>query len=63
MTLAQLSRASGVREGSIKRLEEGRLDPGFDLLVRLTEGIGARPSELIIHAEALARDEPAPPDA
>jgi transcriptional regulator with XRE-family HTH domain len=54
MTADQLADASGVLREHIKALEVGRLDPTYDLLLKVTDGLGAQPSALIIFAEKLA---------
>ena len=56
LTASALAAASGVSAATISALEDGRLDPDFQLLLDLAAGIGVRPSELVSRAEQLADD-------
>jgi transcriptional regulator with XRE-family HTH domain len=46
-----LSLGSGVAEATIAALEEGRLDPTFEVLLGLSRGLGVPPAELFTRAE------------
>jgi transcriptional regulator with XRE-family HTH domain len=59
MAAEQLAAASGVERARIQALEVGRLNPSYELLLALAEGLGVRPSAFVIRAEELAaRDQP-----
>jgi len=51
--VSELAAASGVAQPRIAALERGELDPHFELLLELAEGLGVRPSELFVRAEEL----------
>ncbi len=53
MGAAQLAAAAGVDLGRVAALEEGRLDPSYELLLALGDGLGVRASALVIRAEEL----------
>jgi transcriptional regulator with XRE-family HTH domain len=53
LSTRDLSVASGVAEASIVAVEDGRVDPSFELLLGLARGLGVRPAELFTRAEAL----------
>jgi transcriptional regulator with XRE-family HTH domain len=55
LTADELAAAAGATPASIVALEHGQLDPSFDLLIRLAEGMGIRPSVLFVRAEELDR--------
>jgi DNA-binding XRE family transcriptional regulator len=50
----QLAAAVGIDERRIQALEAGQLDPDYELLIALAEGLGVSPAELVIRAERLA---------
>ena len=54
MHMEELATASGVGRVSIHMLETGRLDPRYELLLALADGLGVRPSAFVIRAEELA---------
>ncbi len=57
----QLAEATGIEGARICQLEEGRLDPDFELLLALAHGLGVRLTAFIIRAEELSAqssDEP-----
>jgi transcriptional regulator with XRE-family HTH domain len=56
LTVSTLAAASSVSAATISALEDGRLDPDFQLLLDIAAGIGVRPSELVSRAEQLAGD-------
>ena len=56
VTAAGLAAAIGVHLNQIRALEAGRLDPGYELLLALADGLGVRPSTFVIRAEALAAE-------
>ncbi len=49
----ELATATGVDGLWIVALEEGCLDPDYDLLITLAEGIGVRPSVIFLRAQEL----------
>jgi transcriptional regulator with XRE-family HTH domain len=53
----ELAVATGVERARIQALEAGRLDPGYELLLALAEGLGVGPSALIVRAEALQEED------
>jgi transcriptional regulator with XRE-family HTH domain len=53
LTVSELAAVSGVAQAQIAALERGKLDPEFELLLELAEGLGIRPSELFVRAEEL----------
>lgn len=56
MSVEQLAAASDIDPRRIQALEAGRVNPGYELLLALAEGLGVRPSAFVIRAEALAAD-------
>jgi DNA-binding XRE family transcriptional regulator len=58
MAVEQLAQVSGVVRARIQALELGQLNPRYELLLALAEGLGVRPSAFVIRAEELAvRDQ------
>ena len=57
LSQGQLAGASGASPQSIVRLEAGRLDPRFELLLALADAMGVRPSAFFQRAEALQGEE------
>jgi transcriptional regulator with XRE-family HTH domain len=55
LTRAKLAATTGVHERRVTALEEGRLDPDYELLLLVADALGTRASALIIHAEELGR--------
>lgn len=53
---SRLAAATGVEQRRIQALEAGRLDPDFELLLALADGLGLRPSAFIVRSEKLAAD-------
>lgn len=53
----QLSIDTGLTQSWISQVEHGRRNPSWSNIVRLSEGLGVRVSELAVRAEVLA-DEP-----
>jgi transcriptional regulator with XRE-family HTH domain len=51
-----LGDVAGVDAHSLDDLENGRLDPRYDLLVRLAQGIGVEPHVIVRRAEQIAKD-------
>jgi len=49
-----LAAATGVAIDDVRALEAGNLDPGYEMLVALADGLGVKLSSLIIQAEALS---------
>ncbi len=48
-----LAAASGVAPARVAALEDGQLDPDFELLLALAESMGIRPTALSVRAEEL----------
>jgi DNA-binding XRE family transcriptional regulator len=57
VTAADLAGATEVELAQIRALEAGRVDPTYELLLALAEGLGVRPSAFVIRAEALATED------
>ena len=55
--VGELAATTGIEHARIQELEAGRLDPDYELLVALAEGLGVRPSALVIRAEALLAED------
>jgi transcriptional regulator with XRE-family HTH domain len=53
LSARDLAAAAGVAEAQINALEDGRLDPDFELLLVLAERMGIRPSAFFLRAEEL----------
>ncbi len=53
MSTHELATSSGILRERIDALEAGRLDPTYELLVKITDGLGTQPSALITLAERL----------
>ncbi len=51
MGTEELAEAAGVKRQCISTLEAGRLDPTYDLLLAIAEGLGIGLSALVTHAE------------
>jgi transcriptional regulator with XRE-family HTH domain len=51
----ELARAIAIPRENIEALESGRLDPTYELLVAIAEGLGTQPSTLVVLAEQLRR--------
>lgn len=51
----ELAAATGVARARIEALEDGRLDPDYELLIVLADGVGVRVSVFVVRAEALRR--------
>lgn len=51
---SELASAAHVDERHIKEVEAGRFDPDFELLLKLSQSMGLRPSAFILRAEQLA---------
>lgn len=50
-----LAGATGIGRERVDALETGRLDPTYELLLALAEGLGIQPSALVTLAEQLKR--------
>lgn len=55
LDLVELADAATLDVRSVAALELGRIDPPYDMLIALSEGLGVRPSILFIRADALRR--------
>ncbi len=53
MTADELASAADIDRRRLDALETGRLDPTYEMLVELAEGLDIQPSELVILAEKL----------
>jgi transcriptional regulator with XRE-family HTH domain len=53
MSPDRLADATGMTRQRIDAMETGRLDPSYDLLLALAEGLRAQPSALVALAEQL----------
>jgi transcriptional regulator with XRE-family HTH domain len=51
MSVDELVVASGVLRERVSALETGQLDPTYELLLKIADGLGTQPSALIILAE------------
>lgn len=59
MSADELADATGMSRQRVDALEAGRLDPTYELLLALAEGLGIQPSALVSLAEQLEdSDEP-----
>ena len=52
----QLAAATGFIQAWISHLEHGRRNPSWNNVVRLSQGLELKPSELVARAEACARE-------
>jgi transcriptional regulator with XRE-family HTH domain len=55
--VAQLAIAAGVDRRRIAALEAGRLDPAYELLLALGDGLGVPVSAFVLRAEELLAEE------
>lgn len=55
LSLDDLALAAAVDPARLAALEEGRLDPDFELLLRLADAMSTRASAFVVEAEALSR--------
>lgn len=53
LSTGELAASLGIERERLDALEAGRLDPAYDLLLALAEGLGVRPSAFVIRAEEL----------
>lgn len=53
----ELARATGLSRQRIDALETGQLDPTYELLLALAEGLGVQPSALVLLSEQLKAAE------
>ncbi len=58
LSVRDLSIATGIEESTIQAVEAGQVDADFDMLLRLAEALGLRPSAFVIRAEHLAGRAP-----
>jgi transcriptional regulator with XRE-family HTH domain len=49
----ELAAAAGIEPSVIGDLEEGRLDPTYDLLLAIADSLSVQPSTLVLRAEAM----------
>jgi transcriptional regulator with XRE-family HTH domain len=57
VSVSALAASTGMAPGEIEALEAGRLNPGYELLLGLADGVGVRPLELVTRFEELSRRE------
>jgi transcriptional regulator with XRE-family HTH domain len=55
MSADELASATSIGRERVDALETGRLDPTYELLLALAEGLDIQPSALVILAEQLKR--------
>jgi len=55
MSIDELAGATSIARERVDALETGRLDPTYELLLALAEGLDIQPSALMILAEQLKR--------
>ena len=53
MSVDELADASGVLRERIGAVEAGQLDPTYELLLKIADGLGIQPSALVTLAEQL----------
>ena len=53
MSVDELANASGVLRERIGAVEAGQLDPTYELLLKIADGLGIQPSALVTLAEQL----------
>jgi transcriptional regulator with XRE-family HTH domain len=59
MSAGELAEASGIPLERINALEAGELDPTYELLLEIADGLGIQPSALVVLVERLdASPEP-----
>lgn len=51
LSIGQLAGIIGVPRSRLEALEAGRLDPRYDLLLDLADGLGIRPTDIVIRWE------------
>jgi DNA-binding XRE family transcriptional regulator len=56
ISIPTLAVDTGLDQELIVALEDGKLDPDYELLLRLAEGIGVRVSAFVFHVEGLGGD-------
>ncbi len=54
LSVADLAGTAGVDSACLRALEQGEVDPTYDLLARLADALGTRPSALVVLAESRA---------
>ena len=60
MSMSDLAAATGIDHTLIQALERGRLNPSYERMLALADGLGVRPSSFVIRAEELKTHEQAP---
>jgi transcriptional regulator with XRE-family HTH domain len=53
----ELARASAIPREDIEALENGQLDPTYELLATIAEALGTQPSTPVVLAEQLKRSD------
>lgn len=53
MNPSELSAATGIKRERLDALEAGQLDPTYDMLLALAEGLGVQLETLVIRAKEL----------
>jgi transcriptional regulator with XRE-family HTH domain len=57
LSARDLATAAGVDPARVAALEDGQLDPDFELLIALAKRMGDGPAALFLQAEELARQD------
>jgi transcriptional regulator with XRE-family HTH domain len=60
MSTTDLAAATGISHTLILAIERGRLDPSYERLLALADGLGVRPSAFVIRAEELKTHDRGP---
>ncbi len=55
MSADKLADATGMERAQVDELEAGHLDPTYELLLALADGLGTQPSSLVTLAEQIKR--------
>ncbi len=59
VSVDEISAATGVASARIRALEAGQIDPGYDLLLTLADGLGVRLSAFMVRVEEIGAEEQA----
>jgi transcriptional regulator with XRE-family HTH domain len=61
LSAGELAAAAEAAPARVAALEDGRLDPDFELLVKLANSMGVHPSAFVLRAEELGGQDTGPP--
>jgi transcriptional regulator with XRE-family HTH domain len=53
VSAGELAGKAGIAERRLARLEAGKLDPDYDLMLNLADALSVEPSTFVLRAEAL----------